>query len=171
MTKKEAKESKSSKSKEEDKILEELKKVQQERDDYKDTLQRVQADFENYKKRIEREKKNQMLYSTEDVIKKFLPILDNLELALKHNDRKDEFTKGVELIYASIREMLEQEGVKPIPALDLPFDPYRHEALMSKESDKPENTVIEVMQNGYLLHERVLRPAKVITSKNGGNKK
>ncbi len=173
MKKEEEKESKKEeKSKKEDnkkqeisELKKELEKTIKERDEYKELVQRIKADFDNYKKRVEQERKNQILYASEDIIKKFLPILDNLELALKHNERNDEFTKGIELIYSSIIDMLEQEGVKPIIAQDMPFDPYRHEALMSRESEKPENTVIEVMQKGYSLNERIIRPAKVIISK------
>lgn len=128
------------------------------------TLKQVQADYENYKKRVERDRDEYVKYASESMIKKFLAILDNLELALGHAVEKNEFQNGIELIYASIIEMLESEGVKPIPAQGLPFDPYRHEALLRKPSDKAENTVLEVMQKGYTLHDRVLRAAKVIVS-------
>ena len=129
-----------------------------------DTLKRTQAEFENYRKRVEREREQHAKYASEHLIKQFLPILDNLELALRHCEKKDEFTKGVEMIYANIKTMLEEEGVSTIPAQGLPFDPYRHEALMTKPSSKEKNTVLDVMQQGYLLHDKVIRTAKVIIS-------
>lgn len=138
---------------------------QQKIDDLTDTLKRTQAEFENYQKRIEREKEQQAKFSAEQLIRKFLPILDNLELALQHCTKRDEFYKGVEMIYANIRTMLEEEGVKPIQAQGLPFDPYRHEALMTQAAEQEKNTVIDVMQQGYELHGKIIRPAKVTISK------
>ncbi|MBN1275501.1 nucleotide exchange factor GrpE [Candidatus Woesearchaeota archaeon] len=137
------------------------------------SLQRARAELENYQKRVERDREQQQRYASEGVLKRFLPILDNLELALKHCTQQDDFYRGVEMIYANIRSMLEEEGVKPIQALGLPFDPYRHEALLTKESDQPENAIVDVMQQGYTYHDKVLRPAKVAISKNktGGKEK
>lgn len=141
---------------------------QQKAEELTDALKRTQAEFENYKKRVERDREQQAKYSSEHIIKRFLPILDNLELALQHCTQKDDFYKGVEMIYANIRSMLEEEGVSMIQAQGLPFDPYRHEALMSVASEEEKNTVIDVMQQGYELHEKVIRPAKVTISKGKG---
>ncbi|MBR9702490.1 nucleotide exchange factor GrpE [Candidatus Woesearchaeota archaeon] len=135
-----------------------------------DSLKRLQAEYENYRKRTETQAAQHTKYASEDILKQFLPILDNLELAIKHNNQKDDFAKGVELIYASIIDMLHANQVEEIKSEGLPFDPYRHEAMMSKESEQEDNTVIEVLQKGYTIHDRVIRPAKVMISK-GGTKK
>ena len=151
-------------------LKQQLEEANQKIAELTDTLQRTQADFQNYKQRVERDKQEQSKMAGEQLLKKFLPIMDNLELALQHADGKDEFYKGVEMIYANIRELLEEEGVSVIEPQGLPFDPYRHEALMAKESEQEKNTVIEVMQKGYLLHDKVLRPAKVTISKGQSGK-
>jgi len=146
------------------------KKATESKEELTEALKRVQAEFENYKKRVEREQTDRVKYSGELILKKFLPILDNLELALSHVKHTDDFTKGIELIYASIIDLIASEDVSEIPALGLPFDPYRHEALLHKESNEHTNTVIEVLQKGYVMHDKVLRPAKVAISKGGKRK-
>ena len=146
-------------------LKQQLEETNQRNQELTASLQRTQAEFQNYKKRVERDKEQQSKMAGEKLLKKLLPIMDDLELALQHAERKDEFYKGIEMIYANIRELLEQEGVSVIEPQGLPFDPYRHEALMAKESQEEKNTVIEVMQKGYLLHDKVLRPAKVAISK------
>ena len=106
------------------------KKVER-KDDVKElteTLKRVQADFENYRKQVEKRIEEMKNEAAKDIILKLLPILDNFELAIKNNTHKDEFCKGVELIYAQIFSILEEEGLKPIEAKGK-FDPYKHEAL------------------------------------------
>ncbi len=127
-------------------------------------LRKVQADFENYKKRIEKEQKQFIETASQDIIKKLLPVIDSFELALNNKDDK-EFHKGVELIYAQLISTLEQEGLTPIKALDKPFDPYLHEALMQEKSKKQENTVTEELQKGYLFKEKVIRSTKVKIAK------
>lgn len=129
------------------------------------SLKRVQADFQNYKKRVEKQQKDMIVFAGEKIIQKLLPTIDNLELALKHAKQKDEFYQGIELVYAGLREALKTEGLEDIEAVGMPFDPYRHEALLSQESDKEPNTVLEEMQKGYTLKDKILRPAKVIVSK------
>ena len=129
-------------------------------------LKKVQADFENYKKRVEKEQKDFIECASKELVKKILPILDSFELALNNKDDK-EFNKGVELINAQLISTLEQEGLKPIKALDKPFDPQLHEALMQEKSDKKENTVTEELQKGYLFKEKVIRSTKVKVAKNG----
>ncbi len=134
--------------------------------DLTNTLKRVQADFENYRKRVESQRAESVKFASQAVIKKLLPIIDDFELALNQvGDSSDPFVKGVEMIYASLLDLLEQEGVSVINPLGLPFDPFRHEALLTRHSDQPANTVVEVMQKGYALFDRVLRPARVVVSK------
>jgi molecular chaperone GrpE len=134
-------------------------------EDLTSTLKRVQADYQNYQKRVERDREEQAKYAAAHIIKQFLPLLDNLELALKHCNKKDDFYKGIEMIYKHLHEMLHDEGVTTIKAQGQAFDPYKHEALMTVASNKEPNTVIDVMQQGYQLHDKILRPAKVSISK------
>lgn len=134
-------------------------------DDLTDTLRRLQADFENYKRRTEKEKENCIVYASESMIKDLLPFLDSFELALNNKENKEEFLKGVELIYSQLWELLENKGLKSIDCKDKPFDPNCHEALLSEKSDKPENTVIQELQKGYMLKDKIIRPSKVKVSK------
>lgn len=138
--------------------------------DYQDKLLRFQADFENMRKRLQREKEDFIKFANEGMILELLNILDDLERAVslaetKHQDLPA-FLKGVEMILAHLYEMLKESGVRAIEARGKLFDPHLHEALMQVEDkDKPENTVIEELQKGYLLNDRVIRTAKVKVSK------
>lgn len=134
-------------------------------DDLTDTLQRLQAEFENYKKRIARDSIMMMKCANEDLIKELLPVIDNFELALKNAKQKDEFYKGMELIYSQIKELLENNGLKHIQCKGVKFDPYFHEALMAEESDNEQNMVLDELQKGYMLNDRVIRHSKVKISK------
>jgi len=153
------------KEKEEEKPKKEKKSDKEVITELTDTLQRLQAEFENYKKRIEKEKVEFLSYAKADLIAKLLPILDSFELALKNTTDKDKFIKGVELIFAQLYSLLESEGLKPINALGEKFNPYKHEVLMKQESDKEEDTVLEEMQKGYMLNDKILRHSKVKVSK------
>ena len=128
-------------------------------------LKRVQADFENYKKSAEKQKAEFAIYSKQDIIKKLLPILDSIELALKNNNDKDQFIKGVELIFAQLYSVLQCEGLCPIEALGKKVDPYMHDVLLKQESDKEEDTILEELQKGYMLNDRVIRHTKVKVAK------
>jgi len=135
-----------------------------------DKLLRVQADFENTRKRLEREKQDFIKFANEGLILELLNILDDLErvvdLAESKNQDMSAFLKGVEMILAHIYEMLKEHGVKPVDAKGKLFDPNFHEALMQVENKElPEHTVVEELQKGYLLNERVIRTAKVKVSK------
>ena len=131
-----------------------------------DTLQRVQAEFENYKKRCERDSSEFVKIANAELIKKLLPTLDDFELALKNCRAKDDFYKGIELIYSHLIEALQSQGLKHIEAVGKKFDPYFHEALLTEESDQEENIILEEMQKGYLLNDKVIRHTKVKVSKN-----
>ena len=126
-----------------------------------DTLKRLQAEFENYKKRIDKEKTEFIKYSNADVIEKMLPVLDSFEIALKSTTDKEKFVEGIKMIYAQLHSVLEAEGLRPIKAAGEKFDPYKHEVLMKEESDKPEETILEEFQKGYMLNDKVLRHSKV----------
>jgi molecular chaperone GrpE len=137
---------------------------------YWDRLLRLQADFDNTRKRLEREKQDFAKFANEGIILELLNILDDLERTVelaqsKHQDLSA-FLKGVEMILAHLYEMLKEYGVKPIEAEGKLFDPHYHEALMQMENkDVPEHTIIEELQRGYLLNDRVIRTTKVKVSK------
>ncbi len=135
-----------------------------------DKMLRLQADFENTRKRLEREKQDFTKFANEGLILELLNILDDLErtvgLAQAQHQDLAAFLKGVGMILAHLYEMLKEHGVKPLEAEGKIFDPHYHEALMQVE-DKglPEHTIVEELQKGYLLNERVIRTAKVKVSK------
>jgi molecular chaperone GrpE len=142
--------------------------------EYWDRLLRLQADFENTRKRLEREKNDFIKFANEGIVLELLSILDDLERTVelaqsKHQDLAA-FLKGVEMILAHLYEMLKEQGVKPIEANGKIFDPNYHEALMQVETkDVPEHTVVEELQKGYLLNDRLIRTAKVkVAKKTGG---
>ena len=130
--------------------------------EYKDGWARSQAEFQNYRKRIERD--NELTYANMkgDIIKKVLPALDDLERALQNRPADDSWASGIELIARKLQNILEVEGVKRIEAKGAAFDPNFHEAITHEPSDEVESEhVIDVVQNGYMLGERVIRPALV----------
>ncbi len=131
---------------------------------------RTYADFENYRKRMQRDLADFRKYANEQFALELLTVVDHLGLALKHAEESGEnaqgMQKGVELVYKQLREALEKFGVKQFSAEGEPFDPAQHDAMMQVVTDEvPENTVVQVMQDGYLYHEKVLRHAKVGVSK------
>ncbi len=131
---------------------------------------RLQADFDNTRKRLEREKQDFIKFANEGLILELLNVLDDLERTVESAQAKHEdvtaFLKGVEMILAHLYEMLKEHGVRPIEAMGKPFDPNYHEALMQLENnDLPEHTIVEELQKGYLLNDRVIRTAKVKVSK------
>ncbi len=135
-----------------------------------ETLQRLQAEFENYKKRVAREGAELCSQANGELLRQFLPVLDNFELALSHatpQERQEGLYKGVELIYAQLLDLLEANGVAVLsPPAGERFDPHRHEAMLAAAQEGRErNTVLEVLQKGYMLNEKVLRTAKVKVAK------
>jgi len=128
------------------------------------------ADFENYRKRMQRDLAEFRKYANEQFALDLLPVVDHLGLALKHAGEPGEsgqgMQEGVVLVYKQLRDALEKFGVKQFSAEGEPFNPAQHDALMQVVTDEvPENTVVQVMQDGYLYHEKVLRHAKVAVSK------
>jgi len=138
---------------------------QQEEQEVDDRLLRLAADFENYKKRAARERQEYVAFANERLLKELLPILDDLERALDAAEQHEEaqLEDGVRLVYRSLASLLERHGVQQIPT-DGKFDPHVHEALLAQPSEAEEGTVIQVLQKGYTLGDRVLRPARVIIS-------
>ena len=144
-----------------DNLRKELEQKTKSIEELTDTLKRLQAEFENYRKRIEKEKAEFVKYSNADIIADILPVLDSFEMALKHTNEPQKFINGMKLIYAQLHSALEAEGLKPIKADGEKFDPYRHEVLMKEDSEKPEGTILEEFQKGYMLNDKVLRFSKV----------
>ena len=150
-------------------LTEELDKARREIEETNDRLLRGLADFDNYRKRIAREREHMTKCANEDLIKRLLEVVDNIELALEaagETTDLDGFKQGVELIYKRMSEILSREGLCPITCLGEDFDPNYHEAVMAidAEGTEPEK-VVEEMQKGYTLDGRVIRPSKVVVSK------
>jgi molecular chaperone GrpE len=130
-----------------------------------DRLLRLAAEFENFKKRSARERQEYVTLANERLIAELLPILDDLERALVAASEHEEaqLEEGVRLVHRSLASLLERQGVQPI-ATDGRFDPHVHEALLSQPSEAEEGSVIDVVQKGYKLGERVVRPARVVVA-------
>jgi molecular chaperone GrpE len=130
-----------------------------------DRLLRLAADFENYKKRAARERSEYIALANERLIAELLPILDDLERALAAAEEHQEaqLEDGVRLVYRSLAALLERHGVSTIET-DGRFDPHVHEALLSQPSEAEEGSVIDVVQKGYKLGDRVVRPARVVVA-------
>lgn len=137
-------------------------------DDNMQALQRMAADFSNYRKRTDAERAEFAKFAKADFIAKLLDVLDAYDRALATvpDDLKGSaWAEGMWLIERKLRQILENEGLKAIDSLGLPFDPYKHEAVAHVESDAPEGTVITEHQKAYRLHDRVIRPAMVTVAK------
>lgn len=138
-------------------------------DELKDKYLRVQAELENFKKRMKREMVESVKYSNEQLIKEILPIIDNFERALSHSSEEKNLkslVEGIEMTLKELFSVLKKYGLKEISSLGKPFDPSLHEAVMVEEKAEAEpNTVLEEFQKGYILNDRLLRPAKVVVSK------
>ncbi len=136
---------------------------QQKAEEYLSAWQRTQADFMNYKRRTEQEKKEFLLNANAELLRKLLPVLDDLERALDHapdDGEGQDWLEGTRLVAKNFRSTLESIGVKPVLALGMAFDPTVHEAVHQDKG--PEGTVIGEFQKGYMLHDKLLRPARVI---------
>lgn len=139
-----------------------MAEVESKASEYKDGWMRSQAEFQNYKNRMQRD--NELMYVSMkgDIIKKVLPVLDDLERALQNRPAEDAWANGIELIARKLQAVFESEGVKRIEAEDAEFDPNFHEAISHEPSDDAASGhVIAIAQNGYMLGERVIRPAQV----------
>jgi molecular chaperone GrpE len=128
----------------------------------KDRVLRTLADFENYRKRADREKTDFFKYAVGGVLKDILPVLDNFDRALEHAEEGDDFHRGVLMIYKQLFDVLQKHGLTPIEEEGVAFDPNIHEAVVREEDDSvPSHTVIAILQKGYFVHDRLLRPALV----------
>jgi molecular chaperone GrpE len=143
-----------------------LDELRREKDALQDRLLRTAADFDNYRKRMERERRELSDHIRADVLKDMLPIVDNFERALAAGTETESFGKGVELIYRQMLDFLKKRGVTPIEALGADFDPNFHQAVIHETSDAHrEGEVMEELQRGYMLGDRLLRPAMVKVAK------
>ena len=140
-----------------------------------DRLLRVSAEFDNYKKRSSREMEEFRKFANQSLIKEMLSVVDNLELAMNstngHKAIDKDLLQGLEMTHREILKVFEKFNVKPIDAKGQPFDPTFHEAVMQEETnDCAKNTVINEMQRGYMIHDRLLRPSMVVVAKPRENK-
>ena len=153
-------------------LAERAARLQAEKDELMQTLVRRQADFENYRKRVERERQEDRRQGMARLIEELLPVLDAFERALKaHEDPAyEEYRKGLELTYRKLWDTLTRHGLERITAAGKAFDPNYHQAVERVESDEyPEGTVVEVLQDGFSFHGRVLRPSMVRVSAGGAH--
>ncbi len=142
--------------------------AEQDRDRFRDLALRTRADFENYQKRQQRERAQEQLYAHLPLARDLLAALDNLDRAVveaRKAGEKGPLVQGVAMVQSQLLDALRRHGITPIQAQGKPFDPNLHEAVMQQPSaDYPPMTVLQVLENGFMIHERVLRPARVIVS-------
>jgi molecular chaperone GrpE len=145
-----------------DVLKKKLAEAESKTSEYKDSWLRSQAEFQNYRKRLERDSELNYLSMKGDIIKKVLPVLDDLERALQNRSADDPWANGIELVVRKFQTILESEGVKKIEAVGTEFDPNFHEAISHEPANGAQSGhVIGVVQNGYMIGERVIRPAMV----------
>lgn len=142
-----------------------------EKSDYYEKYLHAVADLENYKKRVEKEREEQKRFRYEGIVKQLLPVVDNFERALAHcekHEAAESLFDGVRMIYKQIFDIFRREGVSTFDSVGQTFDPVKHQAVqMMASGEYPANTVIEEMQKGYFMHDRLLRAAMVIVSSGG----
>ena len=134
-------------------------------DEHLNDLRRLAAEFDNYRKRVARDQERLVALANERLVKELLPVFDDLERALDAADQHEEarLEEGVRLVHRALTDVLHKEGLEEIPT-DGKFDPHMHEALLSQPSEAAEGAVIQVLQKGFRLGDRVLRPARVVVS-------
>ena len=139
--------------------------LEKERDEYLDDLKRVAADFDNYRKRALRDQEALVARAHERLVKELLPVLDDLGRALEAAEEHEEakLEEGVRLVHRELRDALAKEGLVEIET-NGSFDPHVHEALLTQPSEEDDGAILEVIQKGYRLGDRVLRPARVVVS-------
>ncbi|ALC14982.1 heat shock co-chapterone protein GrpE [Desulfuromonas soudanensis] len=147
-----------------------LAALRQEADQNRDLYLRARADLENYRKRAQRDKEDLARFANENILREILPVLDNLERAVEHAGKDDNargsLLEGVQMTVDMFGRLIERFGVVPITTVGETFDPSRHEAVGQIESaEHPPNTVVQELQRGYLLNDRLLRPAMVMVAK------
>lgn len=145
-----------------------LEQAQKEASENRDRWMRAVAELENFRKRVAQEKSRWQKYRHEDLLRDLLPVVDNMDRAVQHcadTERCDPVVDGLRMIAGMFKDLLARYGVSEIQALGRPFDPRYHEGIGRLPSaDEPPNTVIEQLETGYMYHDRLLRPAKVVIS-------
>ncbi len=145
-----------------------MEELQKQVDQYKDLLLRKAAEFDNFKRRIENETSNIVRFATESLIDDLLPVVDDFERSLKHAKESSDYealVKGIELIYQKLFKVLETRGVKSFETVGKEFNVDFHDALMQMpRKDLPPHTVVEEVEKGYMLNDKVIRHAKVVVS-------
>jgi len=139
-------------------------------EDLTDTMQRTQAEFENYKKRVDKEKGEFVKYAKAELIQRLLSTIDTFEIALKSTKDHEKFVKGMEMVHSQLISTLQVEGLKPIDAMGKKFDPYIHDVMFKEKSDKDEGIILEELQKGYMLNDKILRHSKVKVSEKDDKK-
>jgi molecular chaperone GrpE len=151
-----------------DSLRAKLQDAEQKRDEYLYLAQRTRADFENYQKRIKRDQAEERRYAQAPLAADLLSALDNLEratAAAEQAGEKGPLVQGVAMVHAQLLDILRRHGITPIEALGRPFDPNCHQAVLQQPSkEHPPMTVVQVLEQGYMIHDRVLRPARVVVS-------
>ncbi|HEY7473528.1 MAG TPA: nucleotide exchange factor GrpE [Vicinamibacterales bacterium] len=144
----------------------EASEAERQRDQYYDLLLRTRAEFDNYRKRVERERQESTTAAAADLLGDLLPLLDDLERALGADDSAGGYRKGVELIHKQLLDLLAKRGVRPIEAVGAEFDPHVHQAVTYEHVDgRRDGEVVEELRRGYMLGDRLLRPAMVKVAK------
>jgi molecular chaperone GrpE len=149
-------------------VASEIDVLTRDRDDFKDRLLRKTAEFENYRKRVERERREHADQAVVDLLEALLSVVDDFDLALTVDagEGGSAYRKGVELIHSKLQDMLRKQGLKPIEALGTDFDPNVHQAVLHEASpDHRDGEVIGELRKGYMLGDRLLRPAMVKVAK------
>ena len=145
-----------------------LQAAEQKRDEYLDLAQRTRADFENYQKRMQRDLAKERRYAQAPLAADLLPALDNLEratAAAEQAGEKGPLVQGVAMVHTQLLDILRRHGITPHRGQGKPFDPNLHQAVMQQPSkEHPPMTVLQVLEQGYMIHDRVLRPAQVVVS-------
>ena len=149
-------------------LEEQLAATRGERDENNDRFLRAQAELENYKRRTQRELAEERRYAALPIVRDLLPVIDNFQRALdaaRNSEQASDLVEGLDMVIRQLGETLSRHGMTPIAALGEPFDPNLHEAVQQMPSeDQPPMTVLQELERGYTLHDRVVRPSKVIVS-------
>ncbi|SFM46164.1 nucleotide exchange factor GrpE [Thermodesulforhabdus norvegica] len=156
-------------------LIELLKQKDQKIARLNEKILRMAAEMDNTRKRLERERNEAVAYANEQILRELLPVIDNLERAISHANSETDpkaLLEGVEITLRSFLSTLERFGCTPFESVGKPFDPSYHEAIMQQETEEyPENTVLQEYQKGYMLKDRLLRPAMVVVARSVKEKK
>ncbi len=135
--------------------------------DIKERFLRLAAEFDNYKKRAAKDMESAKGRGKAELMVKILPVLDEFELAAETLDMENDKERGIALVFSNLYDIMKKEGLREIESIGI-FDPYKHEIILAKESEKKEGTIIKAIRKGYMFNEIMLRPAYVIVSKGAG---